>query len=262
MKRTGKKKIKKTGVFGNAVDYSFYTMNFKEMCIGFAIGFASATLILYIYFGGIPLSLIGGAAAGCISLRYYKRILIEKRNKRLLDGFKQFLEELSTSYSAGSNTTRAFQDAYEGLRRSLGEENEMTKEVKLILLGIRNNYNIELLVRDFADRSGLEDIISFADIFEIAYRKGGDIRKIVADTRNVLCSKIDMERKIQGSLSSGKQELYIMMAMPLLITLFLNVDSSMSIASNTFVYLATKVGALVLFAAAFLIGRKIIKIKV
>ena len=161
-------KKEKVGVFGNATDYSIYKLNFKELCTGFILGLIPAAIVLYIFFRWIPLSIVGGLISGFISLRCYKKYLIQKRKKRLLDGFKQFLEELSTSYSAGSNTTKAFQDAYEGLRGSLGENNEMTKEVRIILQGIRNNYNIEFLVRDFDDRYELEDIRRFADTFEIA----------------------------------------------------------------------------------------------
>ncbi len=252
----------KTGILGNAIDYRYYKMNIKELLIGFSIGFVLTALVLFIFFRYIPFSLASGIIAGIVSIKYYKKYLITRRKERLLAGFKQLLEELSTSYSAGSNTYKAFQEAYEGLRGSLGERNEITKEVRIILQGIRNNYNIELLIRDFADRSDLEDIRSFADVFEMAYRMGGDFKKIVSDTREVLCGKIDMERRIQGALSSGKQELYIMMAMPLVVTLSLNVDSSMSIASNSFVFLATKICALLLFAAAFFIGSRIIKIRV
>ena len=262
-KKTKKKKPPvRTGILGNAIDYRFYKMNIKEIFIGFTIGFVSTALVFFIFFRYIPLSVAAGIIAGIVSINYYKKYLISKRKERLLAGFKQLLEELSTSYSAGSNTYKAFQEAYEGLRGSLGERSEITNEVRIILQGIRNNYNIELLIRDFADRSDLEDVRSFADVFEMAYRMGGDFKKIVSDTREVLCDKIDMERRIQGALSSGKQELYIMMVMPLVVTLSLNVDSSMSIASNSFVFLITKIGALALFVVAFLIGSRIIKIRV
>ena len=56
-----------------------------------------------------------------------------------------------------------------------GEESDIVRELELICTGLNNNINIEVLLTDFAERSGLDDVMSFANVFEVCNRQGGDL---------------------------------------------------------------------------------------
>ena len=85
-----------------------------------------------------------------------------QRLKSLREQFKDLLESLSASYSAGRNTPDAFQDACNDMISIYGEESDIVRELELICTGLNNNINIEVLLTDFAERSGLDDVMSFA----------------------------------------------------------------------------------------------------
>mgnify|MGYP000683010527 FL=1 len=53
-----------------------------------------------------------------------------------------------------------------------GEESDIVRELELICTGLNNNINIEVLLTDFAERSGLDDVMSFANVFEVCNRRG------------------------------------------------------------------------------------------
>lgn len=251
------------GLLGEAIDYRYYEMKLKDRVIGFIIGFALAAFIMYIFFKVILVAVIAGVLAGIWWQKPYQNYLCNKRKKRLLDDFRSMLESLSTSYSSGKNTQNAFEDAYTDLVSICGEGASIVNEAEIILVGLRSNFNIEELLRNFADRSGLEDIASFAEVFEVSFRQGADISKIIDSTREIINDKISVELDIEASVASGKNELYVMLVMPIIVFMSLgSLGSGMSVVENTPINVIIKIIALCIFAGAYFLGKKILDIKV
>ena len=106
--------------------------------------------------------------------RPYKNFLQKRRLKKLLLEFKDLLETLTASYSAGQTTVQAFADARNDMENLYGEQADIVTELTMINAGLLHNYNIEDLLLNFAQRSGLDDVDSFASVFEVCNRKGGN----------------------------------------------------------------------------------------
>ena len=113
---------------------------------------------------------------------------------------------------------------------------------------------------NFADRSGLDDVNSFANVFDVCNRKGGNLQQIVGDTRKIINDKIDMEMEIQTMVAASKNELNIMMVMPLIIMLSMR-GFGESMTGNSLANIVIKLAALAIFAAAYVIGKRMIEIK-
>lgn len=249
------------GLMGNADDYHIYIMKPLDYLIGFMIGFAVAFIVIYIFFRTPVLCAILGVITGIITIKYFQQYRLEKRRQVLLMEFRDLLEALTTSFSSGKNTIDAFSESCQDLLDLHGEHSDIVKEMRIILSGIANNLIIEELLMDFADRSGLDDVTSFAAIFESCNRQGGNIKQIVWDTRKILNDKIEIEMEIKTMLTEKENELNIMMVMPLVIMLSLNGLGTATAVANTFLNVVVKLVALGLFAGAYVIGRKIVKIK-
>lgn len=58
------------------------------------------------------------------------------------------------------------------LEQIYGEKSDITTELAIIVTGMENNIKIEDLLTNFAQRSGLEDIASFADVFVFPCGRG------------------------------------------------------------------------------------------
>ena len=172
------------------------------------------------------------------------------------------MESLAASYSAGKNTVDAFMDARQDMISIYGDDADIVDELKIICTGLGNNINIEVLLQDFAKRSEVEDIQSFADVFEICNRRGGDLKRIVGETRDIINDKMEIEMEIETMLSGNKNEFYIMMVMPVVIVLSLSSSGLMSAASNTFSSIVIKIVCLGIFGIAYVLGKKIIDIKI
>lgn len=253
--------IPKTGIMGNATDYHVYNMSFTEKVIGFVVGGGGAAVVLFLFFESIVLSVISCIIIGMKAIPIYQKMLLNKRKKNLLFQFKDMLEALTSSYSAGKNTRDAFLDTLNDLRNMYGEDADIVNELKIIVSGMDNNINVENLLLDFAERSGIDDVESFADVFEVSLRQGADIKNIIATTRDVISDKVDMELEMTTMMAGNKNELNVILIMPLILTVALR-GMSGDTFGNSSVNIMAKVVAIVIFVAAYAMGQKITDIKI
>lgn len=254
--------VELTGILGNGEDYHVYHMKKADYIIAWSIGFAGAAVVVYAFFRSFLFMLLAGAAVGFFIPRYYQEYKRRSRLVQLRIQFKDLLESLAASYSAGRNTQDAFTDALADMTSIYEAKSDIVKEIQIICAGISNNIQIEALLLDFAARSGLEDVLSFANVFEVCNRQGSDMKRVVSDTRNIINDKIEIEMEIETMLSGNKNELNIMMIMPIIIVFSLSSMGSGTIVSNTPVNLVVKLICLGIFGLAYVMGRKIVDIKI
>lgn len=265
-KKKKAKKVKKEpyvplkGYFGDATDYHIYEMSFADNLKGGLIGFGIAAVVEMVFFNNFIFLIIFGVIGAIVGIRFYKEHMKEKRLRELLIEFKDMLEALVASYSAGRTTIDAFLDAKGDMQSIYGDKADIVKELNTISIGMQQNFIIEDLLMDFAKRSDLDDVYSFANVFEVCNRQGGNIKEIVSDTRNIINDKIEIEQEISTMIAGSKNELNIMMVMPLVIAI---ASSGLGgVSSNSSASIITKIVALVIFFIAYMLGKKITDIQI
>lgn len=262
MSKKKEKYIEKVGITGDGVDYNVYHLTLKERAIGYLIGLIAGGAAMQIMFGSLIASLILGAVIGFFSVPIYRKVLLEKRRKEILMQFRDLLDSLSNSFSAGKNTPDAFNDSFNDMKLSYGREAPITKEISIIMGGLQSNFTIEDLLMDMSARCGSEDIYCFADTFSACNRIGGNLKKIVSESRDIINDKIEIKMEIDTTIAASKNEMNIMAAMPFLIVMMMGTMGEASITENTPINVVVKVIALGMFAIAYVIGRKMTAIKV
>lgn len=254
--------IPQKAVFGKADDYYVYHMSNGEKMVGGLLGFGTGVFIFMVFFRNLIVSLLAGVILMIPGILKYREYLKQKRMKALMFQFRDMMESLTASYSAGKNTEGAFQDACADMINIYGEKADIVYELKWIVSGLYNGMNIDLLLMNFAKRSHLDDIESFATIFEVSSRYGGNLKEVVGETRSIINDKIETEMEIRTLLTANKNELNIMMIMPFIIMLMLNGMGDMSIVQNTPANMVVKIIVLLLFGLAYWMGRKIVDIEI
>lgn len=250
-------------LIGGGDDYHIYRMTVKDRAIAGAMGMGIGALVSYLFFKNIVVTVAAAIAVAVLAQGIYRESRKRKREKELLLQFKDLLESLTSSYATGKNTLDSFKDAWSDLEQIYGEQADITTELAIIVTGMENNIKIEELLTNFAMRSGLEDVASFADVFRVSLRQGANIQDIIASTRDVINDKIEIEMEIQTIIAGNKNELNIMMVMPLVILVSLGgMGGNMTAASNTPINVAIKLIALGMFYLAYYLGRKFTNIKV
>ncbi len=260
MKRKEKKE-EYTGLFHNADDYGIYHMTAQQRILGFVVGMIAGAVVFQIFFGLWIFSIIAAAGCGIVGILAYKSILHKKRNALLLLEFRDMLESISTSLGSGKNTTQAFSDARSDMKNQYGEQTDIVKELDIILSGLESNVTAEVLLKDFAKRSHNENIQNFADVFSVANRTGGNIRQIVYETKNVINDKITVEQEIQTLISGKKNELNIMMILPLIVVTQVKSMQASDTTGDMLFNFIVRLVALGMFVLAYIIGKKLMKIE-
>lgn len=261
-KKKAEEYIEMHGVMGNGKDYHVYHMKKADFLTAWMLGFAAASIVLFAFFNNMPVSLIGGIVCAKMLPKYYREYKKDKQRNELRTQFKDLLESLTSSYSAGQNTVEAFSDAVGDMISIYGEDADIVQEVQMIEAGLKHNINIEVLLSDFADRSDLDDVMSFANVFEICNRQGSDLKRIVSDTREIINDKIEVEMEIETMIAGSKNELNIMMIMPVIVVVMLKGLGSGMAGSNSLAAVLVKMVCIGIFALAYVMGRKIIDIKI
>ncbi len=261
------------------MNYAVYVPKKSEKIVVNMILFLAGGVIGLLFYGGLfrvdgestaatyVADLVAILIIGCAVMRLlmpvYVNHALEKRSRALKNQFRAMLSSLSASMSAGSNVQKAFEDALTDLLIQYKEDDYIVKEMREILNGMAQNVNAEVLIRDFGDRSGNEDIVFFADVFEICYRKGGDLKAVIQKTYHSISEKLEIEDEIETKLVSNKMQHNVMSIMPIIVVAMLKFTND-TFAEN----FATPVGVLVntvaigIFIASYRFGLKICDVKV
>ena len=195
---------------------------------------------------------------------YRKNSYMKQMDSLVLKGFSDGIMSVLVGLSAGYSVENAFISAASELAGIYGEKAEVTGSFRRIAYEISVNRNIEDILMDYAQSTGLEDIKSFAEVFKIAKRRGGDLNEVIKNTISSIREKADTLRQIQTSVSSQKMQSYIMMAVPLCIILYLRIaspDLMYKMYGNS-VGISVMAGCLLAYMGAVILALKIVDIQV
>lgn len=262
------------------LNYKVYYMKPLEKILYFVLAFIAGAAVGYLFYGGlckneygeatgltwilnVGISSAVGVAAGRIFLPVRTQQIIDSRRRKLNAQFRDMLEALTTSLGAGKNVVDSFHAVYEDMKIQYEEDAFILQELAVILSGMGNNIDIEVLLEDFGRRSGIGDITSFANVFQICYQKGGNIKDTIRNTHEILSDKMDIREDIETVVTSNKTEQNVMIIMPVVLIGLIKLTSADMAANFTTVtgVISTTI-AVILFVAAYYVGRSILDIKV
>lgn len=251
----------KAGLIGDATDYNTYVPSMTEKILWFLIGMIVSGAVIYVFYERIIVSVIVGVICGFVFIPMRKEQVIKKRQQKLIGQFRGLLDALSTSIGAGKNMVDSFASAADDLAVQFTADSDIVKEVQMIRMGMNNNIPIENLLLNFAERSGLEDIYNFANVFATCYKKGGNIKDVIKNTATILGDKIEIQMELETMVSGQKNEQNIMLVMPVLFIVLMKSMGGDLIDLQSPVGLMSVSAALVIFVASYFVSRKILDIK-
>ncbi len=263
-----------------AYNYKVYYMKPLEKVGYFLLAFVVGAAVGYLFYGGIGkdefgqpttvtwvlnilISSIIGLIAGFAYLPMRTKQIVEKQKKKLKNQFRDFLEAFNTSLGAGKNVTDSFYAVHDDLKVQYDENAYIIKELEIILSGMANNVDTDEQLADMGVRSGLDDIVDFANVFKICHQKGGNIKETIRSTHDILSEKMAIIEDIETVVTSNKLEQNIMIVMPIALVGVIKLMSP-EFAANFVTpsgIISTTI-ALAMFAVAYFVGKAVLNIKV
>lgn len=245
-------------------DYDVYVMTKSEKMFTIVAAAIALFAVGYVFYHSLILSaLLALFAVKAPKIR--TRQIIDKRKNQLSLQFKDMLYSLSSALSVGKSVETGIRDSLQDLQVIYPDpETDILVELGLIFRGLGMNNTIEDMFGQFAERAHLEDIDNFVDIFVTCKRTGGDLIEVMRSTSNTIGDKIEVKQEIETMISGKKYEFNFLMILPVIMVLFLTLTSGdyMAPVFTTIVGRIAMTAAIAIFALAYVVGSKIMKINI
>ncbi|MBQ7982851.1 MAG: type II secretion system F family protein [Clostridia bacterium] len=221
---------------------------------------AAAAVLVYLFYHILILSAVLGLLLGIYLEKMFADGVVSRRRRNLRLQFRTFLESMSVATRAGSTEVHAIESALGDLRVSYKPDADIVLEVEHILRSYKNGgIPLKYLFSDFAERSGIEDIRSFAAIYNVIEGKNDRIGDILTQTAEIIGDKIEIEQEIETTITGAKSETYMMLLLPVLLVVAMSAMGG-ELMSALFEFprgTMAATAALVLFAVSYVIAVKV-----
>ena len=162
---------------------------------------------------------------GCLLLlpfyRNERRKVREQEDKRRLNrGFADALSSFSAALEAGYSAENAVRETVRDLALLYPEDEPIYREFRYLQHQLQNNQSLEKAFADMAEKTQDEDMLCFAEVFEIAKRSGGDLIRVIRTTERTMAERAEVKREIRTILTAKRLEANIMNLMPCGILLY------------------------------------------
>ena len=244
-------------------DYAASPSKPFDHAVAFAIGTAAGFAVLFIFYKLFLLSVVAGFAVGAVYTVAAAQGAIEKRRSRLRTQFFDMLEAMSVSMRAGNPPLKALESARTDLTLVYSESSDIIVELDIIIRKFYNAVPLSEVFADFAARSGLEDIASFASIYATIEGKSSRADEIVNQSQQIIADKMEIEMEIETLMAAAKSEVNIMLFMPLVILGIIGYAGAgfMDAIYTTDMGRLVATGGLLVFIVSFIMARKFSNIK-
>jgi len=234
-----------------------------DHAVAFAIGFAIGFLVLFIFYKLLVLSFIGGTILAIVNIFVSSHSSIKKRILKLRVQFFDLLEALSVAMRAGNPMLRSLQSARVDLLLIYPQNSDIITELDIIIGRFNNAVPLSEAFSDLAERSGLEDVASFASIYATIEGKSGRADEIVRETQKIIADKMEIEMEIDTLMTAARSEVNIMLMMPLVILSIIGYAGAgfMDAIYTTGTGRIVSTAGLAVFILSFILARKFSNVK-
>ena len=188
---------------------------------------------------------------------------IRSIRQRLAFQFKDTIEAVVSSMQAGYSLENAFLEAEGEIAALRGRKSEMGQELALVRKGLQNRVPLEDMLLSLGERSHVEEIRDFTEIFAIAKRMGGNLKEIIRRTAALTQQRMEVEREIATLLAAKRYEQKVMNLIPFLLFGYLQISSPgfFDLLYHNAIGIAVMTFALAIYLAACLLSEKIMDIR-
>lgn len=210
---------------GKMKEYNIYRYTWNERIRYSLTGMAAGAVLSYLFYHNLIVCLMFAVAGAAVYPQYQKRILAERQQWLLMVEFKDAMESMTAALAAGYSMENAITEACRDMLLLQGRETKMIQELSEIKKKLRLQHTLDELLLDLGRRSGVEDIVTFAQIYATARRSGGNLVRIMKRTADNITEKIEIQREIRTMIAGKKMEAACMTVIPLCIILYLQIGS-------------------------------------
>lgn len=202
--------------------------------------------------------------AGVLFFMEWKQECLKKKEEEFRAQFLDAIQIMISVLKAGYSVENAIRETKKDLLPLYGESSRIHREFSVMIHQMDMNMTAEQVLMEFSERARQEDVENFVTVFVMAKRAGGDSIAILKDTVKIIGTTIETEREIRTILSAKKLEFSIMCLIPMGMVFYIRTAFSefMAVLYGNAAGRVMMSVCLAVYAAAYYIGRKMIRIEV
>lgn len=235
----------------------------RQWCSFLLTGILIYGVVIYTFYRSLTLFLIGLPFSGIYPV-FKKKELIQHRKQEFARQFKEGILILAASLSAGYSVENAFSASLGELTTLYGENGMIVREFCYLSKRISMKCPVEQVLLDLAERTGLDDVENFAQVFAVAKRSGGQLVAVINHTAGIIRDKAQVREEILTLTSSRQFEQKIMNMIPFFIVFYINATSPgfFDMMYRTGLGRIVMTGCLAVYLAAYWLSGKLLCIEV
>ena len=203
-------------------DYNKYHCTSRDYLIITIISLTICLCISYLFYQKLSFAIFLSPYSIYIT-RSYQKNKVFKRKEQLIIQFRDAIQAISSALEAGYSMENAIRSAITDLELMYEKDALILIEFRRMVALMKNNTSVEEAIEQFANRSKIEDILCFSEVFYAAKRSGGDLVHIIRTTSKTISEKIEIHREIETLITAKKLESHIMKFMPMVILIYFTV---------------------------------------
>lgn len=206
-------------------DYRSLELSREEKAAFYAVYTAAAAFAGWLFYD----KALAGAAFAVFIPRIRKRYaesLNRRRKNKLILQFRDLMYSVSAFVSSGRSLRQGLEGSIEFWKGTYDERDIIIRELKNMSRRMEEGGERDVdLLKDFAARSGAEDINDFVMVCDTCKKTGGDFAKAAARCADIIGDKISLERELYAMASQKRFEGRIVGGAPFVIIFFIKLLS-------------------------------------
>lgn len=241
----------------------FYRVRNKDILLMIAKSVGIVILLDYFFYKSLW-ALILLIPMGALYFRKERKDFIEKIRHEGREEFKELLLLSSTNMRAGYSVENALLGSMEDMGNLFGTDSIMCNLLRKISHKRANNQPFEGIFLMAGKSMGIEEMVMFGQLYEIAYAGSGNLSSVMEKVADTIIENVETENEIYMSLCERQFEMKIMNLMPLMIMFYINLTNNgyFDKLYHNLPGICIMSVCLLFYAAAYYAGYKIMKIRI
>ena len=178
--------------------------------------------------------------------------------------YKEMLVALKDGIVTGYSVENGLKESYREMVNIYGYDGLICSELRLMTSRLKFNTPIEMVFKDFAERTDLESAHMFYNTFSIAQKSGGNMNNVIKRVIENIVLKESVKEEINVAINDKKLEQRIMTVIPLLLIGYISMASPgfLDIMYKSIMGNIVMTVCLIVYLLAYLWSEKIVKVSI
>lgn len=207
-------------------NYGIWDFSLLDLGVVLTVSLAAGTVTGWLFYDRLQLGLCISGALFFMAKPRYMRWQLQRRKRILLLQFRDVLYSISSAVSVGRSMAQALEESMDFWKGTYDEKDLIMRELAAMVRQMKEGNARDLdVLKDFAGRSGLQDILDFVMVYENCRTSGADLVKAIDRATGIIGDRIDLERELHMLMAQKQFEGRIIMLSPFALLLFLKISS-------------------------------------